>query len=335
MNALWRSAETRRPRGLPGGARRQSRRADACTVRSVSRRSACGPATTSRTAWMPRDAPHRPDPGDDDRMNPLAEQARSCSGSRPPATRPVSASSAAPPCSRTRSPRRWTSTPATAASFPRWPPAPISRRSTPTLRTAVADAGIELADVDAIAVTSGPGLSGALMVGVGRREGARRRRSASRSTRSTTSSVTSAPTCSMRRAVPATPSSFRRSLCSSRAATPRCCWCATWCRMWSCSARPSTTPRERPSTRSPGCSGLPYPGGPQIDRVAADGDPRAIRFPRGLTKPEGPGGAPLRLLVLGSQDGGRAVGGAAAGCGRGRARWRTSLHRSVRPSWMC
>ncbi len=32
--------------------------------------------------------------------------------------------------------------------------------------------------------------------------------------------------------------------------------------------------------------GLPYPGGPQIDRVAADGDPKAIRFPRGLTKPK-------------------------------------------------
>lgn len=29
--------------------------------------------------------------------------------------------------------------------------------------------------------------------------------------------------------------------------------------------------------------GLPYPGGPHIDRVAAGGDPKAIRFPRGLT----------------------------------------------------
>lgn len=29
--------------------------------------------------------------------------------------------------------------------------------------------------------------------------------------------------------------------------------------------------------------GLPYPGGPQIDKLAASGDPRAIRFPRGLT----------------------------------------------------
>ena len=31
--------------------------------------------------------------------------------------------------------------------------------------------------------------------------------------------------------------------------------------------------------------GLPYPGGPEIDRAAADGDPGAIRFPRGLTLP--------------------------------------------------
>jgi len=31
---------------------------------------------------------------------------------------------------------------------------------------------------------------------------------------------------------------------------------------------------------------LPYPGGPHIDRVAADGDPTAIRFPRGLTSPK-------------------------------------------------
>lgn len=29
--------------------------------------------------------------------------------------------------------------------------------------------------------------------------------------------------------------------------------------------------------------GLPYPGGPHLDRVAADGDRRAIAFPRGLT----------------------------------------------------
>ncbi|MYS83556.1 tRNA (adenosine(37)-N6)-threonylcarbamoyltransferase complex transferase subunit TsaD [Embleya scabrispora] len=31
--------------------------------------------------------------------------------------------------------------------------------------------------------------------------------------------------------------------------------------------------------------GLPYPGGPAIDRAARDGDPRAVAFPRGLTGP--------------------------------------------------
>ena len=31
--------------------------------------------------------------------------------------------------------------------------------------------------------------------------------------------------------------------------------------------------------------GLPYPGGPPIDKAAAKGDPEAIRFPRGLTGP--------------------------------------------------
>lgn len=32
--------------------------------------------------------------------------------------------------------------------------------------------------------------------------------------------------------------------------------------------------------------GLPYPGGPQIDKLAANGNSKAIRFPRGLTLPK-------------------------------------------------
>jgi N6-L-threonylcarbamoyladenine synthase len=32
--------------------------------------------------------------------------------------------------------------------------------------------------------------------------------------------------------------------------------------------------------------GLKYPGGPEIDRAAVGGDPKAIRFPRGLTLPK-------------------------------------------------
>jgi N6-L-threonylcarbamoyladenine synthase len=32
--------------------------------------------------------------------------------------------------------------------------------------------------------------------------------------------------------------------------------------------------------------GLPYPGGPHVDRLAREGDPQAIAFPRGLTSPK-------------------------------------------------
>jgi N6-L-threonylcarbamoyladenine synthase len=34
--------------------------------------------------------------------------------------------------------------------------------------------------------------------------------------------------------------------------------------------------------------GLPFPGGPPIDRAARDGDPAAVHFPRGLTGPHDP-----------------------------------------------
>ena len=81
-------------------------------------------------------------------------------------------------------------------------------------------------------------------------------------------------------------SSCRPSRCWSPAATPPCCSSATSRTTSSCSARRSTTPRGRPSTRSPACSGCPIPGGPQIDRAAIGGDPHAIRFPRGLTAPK-------------------------------------------------
>ena len=66
--------------------------------------------------------------------------------------------------------------------------------------------------------------------------------------------------------------------------------------------------------------GLPFPGGPHIDRVGRDGDPAAVAFPRGLT---GPAGRALRLLLLRPEDGrgpprrgAGARGGARAGGGR-------------------
>ena len=69
--------------------------------------------------------------------------------------------------------------------------------------------------------------------------------------------------------------------------------------------------------------GLPFPGGPHIDRVAREGNSVYVDFPRGLTVAQGPGAAPLRLLVLRAQDRGRALGRGAravrrAGAGRRR-----------------
>ena len=69
--------------------------------------------------------------------------------------------------------------------------------------------------------------------------------------------------------------------------------------------------------------GLPFPGGPWIDRIAAEGDRDAIAFPRGLNGPGRPGAVPLRLLLLRSQDRGRPLGACARGgrrAGAGRRR---------------
>ena len=51
--------------------------------------------------------------------------------------------------------------------------------------------------------------------------------------------------------------------------------------------------------------GLPYPGGPSVEREAEKGDPERFDFPRPMAGPAEP-----RLLALGPQDGGPAGGGA-------------------------
>ncbi len=89
-----------------------------------------------------------------------------CSASRRPATRPAPGWSAATSCWPTRSP------PASAehARFGGVVPEVASRAHleamVPAVDRALATAGVTLADVDAIAVTAGPGLAGALLVGV-------------------------------------------------------------------------------------------------------------------------------------------------------------------------
>ena len=101
---------------------------------------------------------------------------------------------------------------------------------------------------------------------------------ASRCTASTTSPRTSRSTSSstVRCPSPAWP-------CWSAAATPACSGSRTSPATSTRWARPSTTRPVRRSTRWPGSSGLPFPGGPHIDRAAREGDSVYVDFPRGLT----------------------------------------------------
>ena len=66
----------------------------------------------------------------------------------------------------------------------------------------------------------------------------------------------------------------------------------------SSSAARSTTRPARRSTRSPACSGLGYPGGPEIERAAQGGQPQGLRLPA-LVPPRRPAG----LQLLGPEDG--------------------------------
>ncbi|MGO1234875.1 tRNA (adenosine(37)-N6)-threonylcarbamoyltransferase complex transferase subunit TsaD [Microbacterium gubbeenense] len=150
----------------------------------------------------------------------------------------------------------------------------------PAIEQAVAEAGIALSDLDAIAVTSGPGLSGALMVGVG---------------------AAKALAISL-----GTPLYAVNHLVGHIAADivtpdsepleyPTIALLVSGGHTSLLHVRDLTTDVELLGETIDDAAGeafdkvarilgLPYPGGPQIDRAAADGDPTAIRFPRGLSR---------------------------------------------------
>jgi N6-L-threonylcarbamoyladenine synthase len=156
----------------------------------------------------------------------------------------------------------------------------------PALKQALAESGVTLDELDAIAVTSGPGLSGALMVGVGAAKAL--------------AIALDKPIYAVNHLVGHVGADVLRS------SSPL--------------PEPANGPLEYPTVAllvSGGHTslllvrdlvsdvellgetiddaageafdkvarllGLPYPGGPEIDRVAVGGDPTAIRFPRGLS----------------------------------------------------
>ena len=147
----------------------------------------------------------------------------------------------------------------------------------PTLERAAATADIDLADVDAIAVTAGPGLMGALVVGL--------------ASAKALSAYLNKPLYGVNHLVGHVAVDL---LDHGELPMPALALLVSGGHTSLLHVRDIATDiTELGATIDDAAGeaydkvarilGLPYPGGPVIDKAAQDGDPTAIRFPRGLT----------------------------------------------------
>ncbi|MDF0512651.1 tRNA (adenosine(37)-N6)-threonylcarbamoyltransferase complex transferase subunit TsaD [Agromyces sp. H3Y2-19a] len=151
----------------------------------------------------------------------------------------------------------------------------------PTIRAALAEASVDLDDLDAVAVTSGPGLAGALMVGVG----AAKALAISKGL----------PIYAVNHLVGHVGADLLDS--ADPLETPTVALLVSGGHTSLLLVRDLVSDVELLGETIDDAAGeafdkvarvlgLPYPGGPEIDRAAMGGDPDAIRFPRGLTRPK-------------------------------------------------
>ncbi|MGB9377100.1 MAG: tRNA (adenosine(37)-N6)-threonylcarbamoyltransferase complex transferase subunit TsaD [Mycobacteriales bacterium] len=149
----------------------------------------------------------------------------------------------------------------------------------PTMHRAMAEAGVSIGDIDAIAVTAGPGLAGALLVGV---------------------AAAKAYALALDKPLYGVNHLAAHIAVDSleHGALPEPCIALLVSGGHSSlllveSVTRDITPLGATVDDAAGEAfdkvarllGLPFPGGPHIDRVARDGDAGAIAFPRGLTGP--------------------------------------------------
>nr|WP_241992931.1 tRNA (adenosine(37)-N6)-threonylcarbamoyltransferase complex transferase subunit TsaD [Cryobacterium frigoriphilum] len=173
----------------------------------------------------------------------------------------------------------------------------------PAIEAAVAESGIALSDLDAIAVTSGPGLAGALMVGVGAAKALALAldkpiyavnhlvghvgadvlrlddRADSDSVPLDTVPLEAVPLDTVPLEYPTIAllvSGGHTSLLLVRDLTSDV----------ELLGETIDDAAGEAFDKVARILGMPYPGGPHIDAAAATGDPRAIRFPRGLSRPK-------------------------------------------------
>ncbi|MGH2274033.1 MULTISPECIES: tRNA (adenosine(37)-N6)-threonylcarbamoyltransferase complex transferase subunit TsaD [Microbacterium] len=150
----------------------------------------------------------------------------------------------------------------------------------PSIAAALAEAGVTLADLDAVAVTSGPGLAGALMVGIGAAKGL--------------ATGLGVPLYAVNHLV----GHIAADILAEDAAPleyPTVALLVSGGHTSLLLVRDLTSDVELLGETMDDAAGeafdkiarilgLPYPGGPEIDRAAVSGDPDAIRFPRGLSR---------------------------------------------------
>ncbi|TFB48487.1 tRNA (adenosine(37)-N6)-threonylcarbamoyltransferase complex transferase subunit TsaD [Cryobacterium tagatosivorans] len=156
----------------------------------------------------------------------------------------------------------------------------------PAIHAAVAEAGIRLTDLDAIAVTSGPGLAGALMVGVGAAKAL--------------AVALGKPIYAVNHLVGHVGADLLRNgaeHADEPLEYPTIALLVSGGHTSLLLVRDLVSDVELLGETIDDAAGeafdkvarilgLPYPGGPEIDRAAQGGDPRAIRFPRGLSRPK-------------------------------------------------
>jgi len=151
---------------------------------------------------------------------------------------------------------------------------------TPTLREALDRAGVALGDIDAVAVTSGPGLAGALMVGVGAAKAL--------------ALALDKPLYAVNHLVGHVGADV---LDERPLDLPTIALLVSGGHTSLLLVRDLVSDVELLGETIDDAAGealdkvgrllgLPYPGGPEIDRAAVGGDPAAIRFPRGLSLPK-------------------------------------------------
>ncbi|SDK27569.1 tRNA (adenosine(37)-N6)-threonylcarbamoyltransferase complex transferase subunit TsaD [Cryobacterium sp. Sr8] len=156
----------------------------------------------------------------------------------------------------------------------------------PAISAAVAEAGIRLTDLDAIAVTSGPGLAGALMVGVGAAKAL--------------AVALGKPIYAVNHLVGHVGVDLLRNGADDADEPleyPTIALLVSGGHTSLLLVRDLVSDVELLGETIDDAAGeafdkvarilgLPYPGGPEIDRAALEGDPKAIRFPRGLSRPK-------------------------------------------------